>query len=152
MSSRVRLGQRNLAILRGEEELADWDEEELIRGQRRDKNGGWVGRPPKVVPRALHDELVRRKLSEGYQLLATNLVKAVEALGQIVGDPEADANARVKAATVIIERVMGKTPQPIVLAGMNEPKYMQVLRGHVRTIRTPPVLAIEAEVVDDGTG
>lgn len=56
----ISLGRTNAAILHGDEDLTLWSEEELIRGPRRDKNGSWSGRPPKVVPKAVHDELVRR--------------------------------------------------------------------------------------------
>lgn len=51
---RVRVGNTNTAILSGEEDLSLWSEEELVRGRRRAKNGKWVGRPPAVVPKALH--------------------------------------------------------------------------------------------------
>ena len=43
-SNRIAIGQTNLAILRGEEDVSLWSDEELRRGQRRDKNGHWVGR------------------------------------------------------------------------------------------------------------
>lgn len=45
-------------------DLADWDMEELLRGKRRDKNGNFGGRPTKMIPREVHDELARRVKSQ----------------------------------------------------------------------------------------
>ena len=50
MRARVRMSDTNTAILRGELDLTAWSEEELIRGQRRARNGHFQGRPPRVVP------------------------------------------------------------------------------------------------------
>jgi hypothetical protein len=47
-------------ILEGIEDLTAWDNEELLRGQRRDRRGNFTGVPPKVVPQAVHAERVRR--------------------------------------------------------------------------------------------
>src|SRR5688500_3570828 len=66
----IHVGKSNTAILRGEADLSSWSEEELIRGQKRSASGRWQGRPPKVVPKALHDELVKRKMSKAYELLS----------------------------------------------------------------------------------
>src|SRR4051812_38504065 len=79
-SNKITLGKSNLAILSGEADLSLWTEEELIRGQRRAANGRWMGRPPKVVPKAVHDELVKRKLSKAYDLLDESIYDAVAVL------------------------------------------------------------------------
>ena len=78
--------------------------------QRRAKNGRWTGRPPKVVPLRLHEELTRRRLSEAYDLLREDLVAAVQVLGQVVRDEAAPPKDRIKAAELIMDRVMGKAP------------------------------------------
>lgn len=74
VTSHIRVGESTVAILNGEEDVSLWSDEELTRGQRKDKNGTWVGRPPTVVPKALHDELVRRKMSKAFELLRDNVV------------------------------------------------------------------------------
>jgi hypothetical protein len=43
---RVTVGKTNTAILAGELDLSAWDEEELMRTQRKNKHGTWTGRPP----------------------------------------------------------------------------------------------------------
>lgn len=110
MAKPIYVGATNRAILEGSEDVSLWDEEELLRGQKRSSNGKWQGRPPKVVPLRIHEELTRRRLSKAYELLRENLVGAVEVLGQIVQDTDAEHKDRIKAAELIMERVMGKAP------------------------------------------
>lgn len=109
--ARVGVGKTNLAILNGELDLSVWSEEELTRGQRRAANGKFMGRPPKVVPKAVHDELVKRKQTKAYDLLNVSLFDAVAVLVEIATDKEADKDVRLKAAVEILNRTMGKPTQ-----------------------------------------
>lgn len=102
-----------LAILAGDVDLSSWTEEELIRGQRRNKRGKFHGRPPKIVPKALHDELVKRKLTKAYDLLNESIYDAVAILIDIAKDDRTDASVRLKAVKEILDRTIGK--QPITL-------------------------------------
>lgn len=127
----VYVGKTNRAILNGTDDLSLWSEEELIRGQRRDKNGRWAGRPPKVVPRQVHDELVRRRMSEAYDLLRDNVVAATKVLVQIATDKKADATVRLKAATTILDRVLGKAPERIDVHAHGLPPWMEAMEEAV---------------------
>ncbi len=109
----IRLGKTNTQILVGNEDLREWDEEELLRGQRKAVDGTFVGRPPKVVPKAIHDELVRRTMTQAAEELRSNLVKAVESLTGIAADAEANDSDRLKAIDMIMTRVMGKPPERV---------------------------------------
>lgn len=130
MSSHARVGKTNAAILAGETEvLSEWSEEELLRGRRRDVHGRWSGRPPKLVPRAVHDELVRRKMSEAHDLLRDNVVAATEVLVSLATDQDADAAVRLKAATTILDRVLGKAPERVELAV--EPPWATALQAAI---------------------
>lgn len=106
----VRLGKVNTRILAGTEDLSLWSEEELIRGKRRDKNGGWQGKVPEVVPLAVHQELTKRKLREAEETLRDNLVEAVKALVEIVKGKDVEDKDRLKAIDMVMNRVMGKEP------------------------------------------
>jgi len=128
-SNRIAIGQTNLAILRGELDLSTWSDEELQRGYRRDKNGKWSGRPPVIVPKAIHDEMVRRKMSEAYDLLRDNVVEAVKVLVAVATDCEVDAGVRVKAATVILDRVLGRAPERIHVEV--EPPWSAAIRNAI---------------------
>ena len=135
-------GRATMAILEGSEDLSLWDEEELLRGQRRGKNGTWSGRPPKVVPKAIHDELVRRKMSKAHDLLRDNLVAAVEVLVGIAKDKRAQNSDRLKAASLIMDRVLGKVPDHVVLTEDQEPAWAKAIRAGM-------VQAIIAQAPDD---
>ena len=124
---RIQVGITNAAILDGTDKLELWDEEELIRGQRKGRNGKFQGRPPKMVPKALHDELVKRKLSKAYALLNESIVDAVLVLREVVTDDEAEYSDRIKAATLIMDRVMGRAPERIIVE--SEPPWAAALRN-----------------------
>lgn len=109
----VHVGLATTAILRGEADLSSWSEEELIRGQKRGRNGRWTGRPPKVIAKAVHDELVKRKLTKAYELLNESIYDAVAVLVDVAKDTEADASVRIKAATEILNRTIGKPTEKV---------------------------------------
>lgn len=111
----IQVGKRNSAILRGEEDLTIWSEEELIRGQRKSASGKWQGTRPKVVPTVLHDELVKRKMTKAYELLSESVLDAVQVLVDVAKDKEADPSVRIKAATEILNRTVGKPKESVLL-------------------------------------
>lgn len=127
----VRLGRSNTRILTGQEDLSEWDDEELRRGFKKDKHGQFKGRPPKIIPKALHDELVRRTMSKAQELLRDNLEAAVEVLTEIAGDPDCEAKDRLRAAGMIMDRVMGREPQKIEVGGEVPPWQVAIQAGIV---------------------
>lgn len=141
----VYIGNTNQAILSGEADLSIWTDEELMRGQRRDRNGKWGGRPPKVVPTAIHNELVRRRLSKAGELLNESVVDAVQLLRKVVVDDDANYADRIKAAVIIMERVMGKTPDRVELTAEVKPWEVALRNGIVRTVSS--VLELESTEV-----
>lgn len=128
----IRVGKTNLALLNGDEDLSLWSDEELIRGQRRAKNGKWQGRKPKVVPIAVHNELVRRRLSQAGELLCESLVDAVTLLRVVVTDEDAQYSDRIKAANLIMDRVMGKAPEKVALTLEDEPLWAKAIRAGIQ--------------------
>lgn len=115
MTKPVYVGKNNRAILDGLEDITSWTEEELIRGQRRSASGRWQGRPPTVVPKVVHDELVKRKMTKAYELLSESIYDAVKVLVDVAKDSEADPNVRIKAATEILNRTVGKPKENVEL-------------------------------------
>ncbi|GGI09785.1 hypothetical protein [Egicoccus halophilus] len=105
---RIHVGGVNAAILKGEEDVGEWDEEELWRGRRRDTAGTFRGRPPTVVPFEVHQELNRRKLDEALEVCRSSVVDAVKLWQELVADHEADMKYRLEAARQIADRVLGK--------------------------------------------
>lgn len=143
----VRVGKTNLALLRGDEDVRQWDDEELERGRRRDKNGAWSGRPPAIVPKVIHDELVRRKLSKGYELLADNIAAAVQVLADVATDETVDPGVRVKAASAILDRAMPR--QQNTTHTLREPQpWEHALATSIRSMRAVEE-AIDTTARDD---
>lgn len=106
-------GRTNLAILNGDDDLSTWDEDELLEGRRKNKHGKFVGIKPKLVPTAIHNEIARRQMEQAVVEMRHSLVPAVRLLREVVENEEADYGYRIKAAQLIIERVMGKATERI---------------------------------------
>lgn len=111
----VRVGEGMTNVLIGKDDLSTWTDEELRRGRRMTKHGDFRGRDPVIVAKAVHDELVKRTLSEAEELLRTNLNKALQVLVEIMGDDNVDAKDRLRAIEMITSRAMGKEPQKVEL-------------------------------------
>ncbi len=144
----VRLSENNTNILIGKEDLSSWDDDELIRGQRRNKNGKFGGKPPKVVPKALHDELVKRAMSSAMQLLNTNLVAAVTELTKIAKSSVAEDKDKLKAIELIMNRVMGKAPDKIEFTG-DTPNWMQSIMVSIVAKNSEDIDIEDAEIVEE---
>jgi hypothetical protein len=134
----VRCGKGSTDVLIGKDDLSEWDEEELRRGRKRDSSGGWRGRDPVIVPKAIHDELVKRTLTKANQMLIDNLENAVVVLTEIVMDTKADNKDRVKAIDMIMNRAMGREPQKLEVKG--EAKWEAAIAHSI--------VSLPAELVD----
>ena len=128
----VRMGASATAVMIGDEDLSEWNEEELRRGRRMAMRRGklnFFGPDPVVVPRQCVDELHKRILDKANEVMRTNLVAAVEHLTRIATGEEFDARDRIAATKMIMDRVMGKEPQKV--EATVEVPWMQALRGGI---------------------
>jgi hypothetical protein len=107
--------------------IKDWDDEELARGMRRAHDGTFRGRPPKVVPKVVHDEAMRRLLARGQQLFKESFEDAIETLLEVATSESAENKDKIKAAIYVIERIAGKTPEKIELSTGEKP--FEILLG-----------------------
>jgi hypothetical protein len=138
-------------ILDGLEDVTEWDEEELLRGQRRSKNGNFVGRPPKVIAQAVYIERHRRTMKKATELLRQNTLKAVRVLVTVATDETAPRAVRVQAAQLIIERVLGKTPATIEIKADPAP-WLRALKGAIQITPGDDDFEddfIDAEIIED---
>jgi len=138
----VRLGPCMTGVLIGREDLRTWDDEELRRGRKRDKHGGWQGRDPIVVAKAVHDELVRRTLDRANKLLIDNLEMALDVLTTIMLDDEIEPKDRLTAIKMITDRAMGKEPIKLDIKG--EAKWEVAIADSI--------VSLPAELVDQHQG
>jgi len=125
----VVISKQSAEVISNPDSLADWDDEELERGQRKDKNGQFRGRPPTVVPIELHNELTRRLFQKANMLLRSNLISSCNVLIRIMESDFADDSARLKAVDMLMSRVLGKVPDRVELnTNPEEPEWMKALK------------------------
>jgi len=115
LRKRITLSPTSTRVLRGQEDLSEWDDAELARGRRRAEDGSWRGPPAKVVPRAIHEELNRRKFEEAGRILKRSLKDGAEALRKIIVSDKTTDSDRLKAIELLFDRVLGKAPQHVSL-------------------------------------
>lgn len=151
----IGISAKTVAILNGEEDLSVWSDEELIRGQRKGKNGKWVGPPPIVVPQAVHAERARRLMSKAHDLLRESTVDAVTLLRDVITDEDAPLALRVQAADLVLARTLPKNVAVHVGIGAPEPKFLSVIRagivsgGQALGVGSDDSDIIDAEIIDD---
>jgi len=143
---------KTAAILNGDEDLSAWDDEELLRGQRKDRSGSFRGRPPKVVPQEVHAERVRRTMSKAFDLLKESTYDAVRLLQSVVNDESASTAHRLQAAQLILDRVLPKSQSvQLSLGASADPPWLNAIRNGLTLIpgRDEDDGVIEAEVVTE---
>lgn len=111
---RMTATERWARLLDGSLTVQDLDDEEVSRMKVRSKDGtfggGRLGMPSHIAQQ-FHREIIRRAESQ----MRGNLGAAVELLGRVINDPEAKHSDQLKAAQILFDRVMGKTPETVVL-------------------------------------
>ena len=105
--------------------------------------GKWQGRPPKVVPKVVHDELVKRKMTKAYELLSESVLDAVQVLVDVARDKEADPNVRIKAATEILNRTVGKPKEHLLVDLSPEARKFEAF-GETVVVWVDDVIDVEA--------
>lgn len=145
--ARIYLGKTNTDILVGKNDVSDWTEEELEMGRRQSKSGTWSGRPPVVVPKAVHDELVKRTLNNAQEHMRQNLEGVVEVLVTIASGPGIEPKDRLKAISMIMDRVMGKVPDTINLKP--DAPWVQAITDGIVPRGDATIPARSREVEDD---
>lgn len=127
--SMMTLGRANTAVLRGEDDPRDWDDEELRKGRPRDPDTGrFHGPDPTVVPARVQQEFMRRVTTEVRQKMAEGAGEAVDYLLGIIRDPEAPQQLRAKVAQDLLDRLGMKAPEQINLTAEEEPPWMKALQ------------------------
>lgn len=145
--ARIYLGKTNTNILVGKNDVSDWTEEELEMGRRQSKNGTFSGRPPVVVPKAVHDELVKRTLNNAQEHMRQNLEGVVEVLVNIASGPGIEPKDRLKAISMIMDRVMGKVPDTVNLKP--DAPWVQAITNGIVPRGDAPIPVRSEEIEDD---
>lgn len=128
-----RVNNRVSQLLRGEISVEDLDDDELARGQLRGKDGKFRGRASSVVPKVMHDEMVRRLLSRGTAKMQGKYLAAIDVLTTVMEDSTIDASQRLKAVDMLMTRVAGK-PIDVVKLSVEIKPWENALKGIIRQV------------------
>jgi hypothetical protein len=118
-SVRIRPGKRwseiILAIKAGEYTWAQFceglDEEELARGQLRDQDGGFKGRPPSFVPREFHLTCQREMKRRFEEIFGSEVLGIARQYVKLAQSEEIPAKDRAKMMQYAMERIFGGIPK-----------------------------------------
>lgn len=91
--------------------LDDWDNEELIRGYRRQRNGRF-GEAPKYISREIQQEAFRRLIGRGERKMKQAYIEAVGQLVKLAQEAQSE-KVRLDAIRTLMERVVGKVPDVV---------------------------------------
>lgn len=117
----VQVGAAVTAVMLGDDDPRTWTDEEILHGRRADRNGRFTGQDPKVVPREVYDELLRRNLNGGMTQFHRMQDDALEMLQDLMTGEDVDDKVRLAAVKMVLERTMGKTPDRIEIGVTREP-------------------------------
>ncbi len=101
--------------------FTELDDEELGRAQLRDKNGGFSGMPPRMIPRDMLGDVKRRLLERYNENIQQRLIELQRVFLDIAQDDTASPADRMKAATYMTERLIGKVPEKIEIQAEIKP-------------------------------
>lgn len=132
------------AVAEGILNLDDWDDEELIRGYRRNRNGKF-GAPPRYIPREIEQEMFRRIVHRGERKFRKAYLASIEGLIQLAHSASSE-KVRLEAQKELMNRTVGKIPD-VVIAGTAKPWEELLVDTIVPISELPP---IDLEVGDDG--
>jgi hypothetical protein len=124
--------------------LDDWDDEELARGYRRNRDGKF-GKPPQFIPREVQQEAFRRLIGRGDRKMKGVYLKTVEGLIDLAHNASSE-KVRLDAQKELMNRIVGKIPDRTIIT-QDEP-WMDILVDSIVPISDIP--PIDLEMADDG--
>lgn len=146
----VRVAGSVAALICGEDDVEKWDDEELLRGRRRAKDGTFRGGEPVLIPAQVYEEFKRRQLERVEQAFMENVAAAAQNLADMAADKNLDAAIRLRAQKMLLDRVLGRPTESVEVRG--HLKHEQVIEQV--TINRDELAAttddiVDAEVVED---
>lgn len=141
-TSNATYSSRWTQLCNGDLSVQDLDTEELAKGMTRNSEGKITGRGSVMVPRSLAQQMKQELFDRAQSILDEDLVTAAEVLGDIARDIEVEPQHRLKAAGMILERVLGKPADTIHIA--TEKPYEALA---TRILKAPPK-ELEAQIIE----
>lgn len=146
----VKVGAKIARLIAGEDDLSDWSDEELLNGRPADQNGAFSGQPPTLIPREVYIEWIRRQMDRGFQDMLGDLREVVAAVRELVTEPDTDDSVKLRAASMIMDRVYGKPREAVdVSFGDNREQWERIVDEVTIDRSLDDGNVIDAEVLDD---
>lgn len=143
----VRIGRTVVRMFKGEEDVATWTDEELMRGAPMS-----VMRIPNVIPMMVYQELVKRITAKVQHRFAAELQMAVNEHMKLINGKRVPHAVKLAAIKELYERVLGKPEEHLVVHDGDAPwrqMVAQAIVGNDDQAREIEGDIVEGELVDD---
>lgn len=137
-------------FLAGQITVDDLDDEELAVGGFRSKSGGIT--KPRKLPREVMEAFNRAIFERAHQELRANTVNAARTVAEIMRSKTVEPDIRLKAASIMLDRNLGKAPQVISLTGDKafEEIFSDIFSGtRAESRRDRGIIDVEVEESDE---
>lgn len=146
---RVRVSGSTVDLIRNPEQIKDWDDEELERGRRRDKNGNFTGNTPNIIPMECFKELNRRRIRRAHEMMSEAVIPAMRELRAIIESPSSDDKDKLAAIKIMLDRGLGTAPSRVDVS-VETPPWLAALQGGIVSVdETEDEDIEEAEIIWD---
>lgn len=108
---KVSISPRMQMLLDGELSIEELDDDEIFKGQIKDKNGKFQGTRTAMIPRKFYDQAVVELMRRWQARLNADLEPMRQVLLEMAQNPRVSADARYKSAVYLMERAAGKVPE-----------------------------------------
>lgn len=112
------VADEDLAIAEGILNLDDWDDEELIRGYRKNRQGHF-GKAPRYITQEVQQEAFRRLVHRGDRKMREAYLETMDELVRLARDSSSE-KVRLEAIKEIQNRLVGKVPERVHV-GVDQP-------------------------------
>jgi hypothetical protein len=148
----IRIAERTADLLDTPETVKDWDDEELRRGRRKDKDGRFRGRDPVVIPTVVFNELRRREWHKVEKILVECAADGARELAKIITNPNTEPKDKIRAIDLLFNRTMGKETTRIdATLTVSQAPFIDAFNGALVSLELPAGDddIIDAEVIED---
>lgn len=121
---------RLVALMTGELDVSELDDEELARGYPKGRKGDFAGRPPKMIPLILHKQIQKEFTERVESQMRVAIPLAIEKLAAIAVEPGRDDKDSLKAIDMLMNRIFGKPQERVQVTSGEQP--FEVALGKMR--------------------
>jgi hypothetical protein len=144
---RVTLGTSTVALLKGEEDVATWTDEELIRGAPMR-----ITKVPRIIPFQVYQELVNRMMAKARYTFVAELEYTVQKHMEIIKktNPKDPTPTQWNAIRELYDRVLGKAEQTVKIGVDMDNPFMKMVASAIVGNEEQAKEFIDVKALPDG--